>query len=131
MEFPRTLLFIVDNTDQQIFSQAIQFCKFFKSQLFVLFVLEEHRIAKLASITHEHIDSIKRRIEEEGWEMLYLVEDEAVENGVRTSLHMENGLVVRMIKRYLENYKINLILTKKREETKKIFVSSPVPVIGL
>lgn len=131
MEFPRTLLFIVDNTDQQIFTQAIQFCKFFKSQLFVLFVLEEHRIAKLASITHEHIDSIKRRIEEEGWEMLYLVEDEAVENGVRTSLHMENGLVIRVIKRYLENYKINLILTKKREETKKIFVSSPVPVIGL
>ncbi len=131
MEFPRTLLFIVDNTDQQIFSQAIQFCKFFKSQLFVLFVLEEHRIAKLASITHEHIDSIKRRIEEEGWEMLYLVEDEAVENGVRTSLHMENGLVIRVIKRYLENYKINLILAKKREETKKIFVSSPVPVIGL
>lgn len=131
MEFPRTLLFIVDNTDQQIFTQAIQFCKFFKSQLFVLFVLEEHRIAKLASITHEHIDSIKRRIEEEGWEMLYLAEDEAVENGVRTSLHMENGLVIRVIKRYLENYKINLILTKKREETKKIFVSSPVPVIGL
>lgn len=131
MEFPRTLLFIVDNTDQQIFTQAIQFCKFFKSQLFVLFVLEEHRIAKLASLTHEHIDSIKRRIEEEGWEMLYLVEDEAVENGVRTSLHMENGLVTRVIRRYLENYKINLILTKKREETKKIFVSSPVPVIGL
>lgn len=131
MDFPRALLFIVDNTDQQIFTPAIQLCKFFKSQLFVLFVLEEHRIAKLASITHEHIDSIKRRIEEEGWEMLYLVEDEAVENGVRTSLHMENGLVTRIIRRYLENYKINLILTKKREETKKIFVSSPVPVIGL
>lgn len=131
MDFPRALLFIVDNTDQQIFTQAIQLCKFFKSQLFVLFVLEEHRIAKLASITHKHIDSIKRRIEEEGWEMLYLVEDEAVENGVRTSLHMENGLVTKIIRRYLENYKINLILTKKREETKKIFVSSPVPVIGL
>jgi len=131
MEFPRILLFIVDNTDQQIFTPAIQLCKFFKSQLFVLFVLEEHRISKLASITHEHIDSIKQRIEEEGWEMLYLVEDEAVENGVRTSLHMENGLVTRVIRRYLENYKINLILIKKREETKKIFVSSSIPVIGL
>ncbi|MEO0123585.1 MAG: hypothetical protein ABIL69_06240 [candidate division WOR-3 bacterium] len=131
IEFPRVLLYVVDNTDQGIFTPAIQFCKLFKSQLFVLFVLEEHRISKLASITHENIESIKQRIEEEGWEMLYLVEDEAVENGVRTSLHMENGQVPRVIKKYLENYKINLILVKKREETKKIFVSATVPVFGL
>ncbi len=131
IKFPRVLLYIVDNTDQGIFTPAIQFCKLFRSQLFVLFVLEEHRISKLASITHENIESIKQRIEEEGWEMLYLVEDEAVENGVRTSLHMENGQVPRVIKKYLENYKINLILVKKREETKKIFVSATVPVFGL
>lgn len=131
IEFPRVLLYIVDNTDQEIFTPAIQFCKLFKSQLFVLFVLEEHRISKLASITHENIESIKQRIEEEGWEMLYLVEDEAVENGVRTSLHMENGQVPRVIKKYIENYKINLLLVKKREETKKIFVSATVPVFGL
>uniref|UniRef100_A0A7C6AFH9 Universal stress protein n=1 Tax=candidate division WOR-3 bacterium TaxID=2052148 RepID=A0A7C6AFH9_UNCW3 len=131
LEFPRILLYIVDNTDQAIFTPAIQFCKLFKSQLFVLFVLEEHRISKLASITHENIESIKKRIEEEGWEMLYLVEDEAVESGVRTSLHMENGQVPRVVKKYLENYKINLMLVRKREETKKIFVSANVPVIGL
>ncbi len=131
MEFPRILLYVVDNTDQLIFTPAIQFCKVFGSHLFVLFVLEDHRISKLASLTHEHIDSIKQRIEEEGWEMLYLVEDEAVENGIRTSLHMENGLASRVIKKYIDNYKISLTLVKKREETKKIFVSSPVPVIGL
>ncbi len=131
MEFPRILLYIVDNTDQQIFTPTIQFCKMFKSHLFVLFVLEEHRIAKLASLTHKGVDLIKQRIEEEGWEMLYLVEDEAVENGVRTSLHLENGLATRVIKKYIENYKINLTFVKRREETKKIFVSSPVPVIGL
>jgi|UniRef100_A0A7V3RHU1 hypothetical protein len=130
-EFSRALLYIIDNTDQQIFTPAIQFCKLFKSQLFVLFILEEHRISKIASMTRENIDSIRQRIEEEGWEMLYLVEDEAVENGVRTSLHMENGQAMRVIKKYLENYKINLILVKKREETKKVFVASPVPVIGL
>lgn len=131
MNFSRVLLYIVDNTDQQIFTPVVQLCKLFKSQLFVLFVLEEHRISKLASITRENIDSIRQRIEEEGWEMLYLIEDEAVENGVRTSLHMENGQVSRVIKRYLENYKINLVFIKKREETKKIFISSPIPVIGL
>jgi hypothetical protein len=131
MEFPRVLLYITDNTDQSVFTPTVQLCKFFKSQLFALFVLEEHRISKLASITREPVDSIQQRIEEGGWEMLYLVEDEAVENGVRTSLHMENGLATRVIRRYIENYKINLVLIKKREETKKIFVSCPIPVIGL
>lgn len=131
LELNRVLLYIVDTTDQSIFTPAIQFCKLFKSQLFVLFVLEEHHVSKLATITHEKIELIKQRIEEEGWEMLYLVEDEAVENGIRTSLHMENGQVSRVIKKYLENYRINLILVKKREETKKIFVSAAVPVLGL
>ncbi len=131
LEFNRALLYIVDNTDRVIFTPAIQLCKFFHSHLFVLFVLEEHRVAKLASLTREHIETTRQRFEEEGWEMLYLVEDEAVENGVRTSLHMENGQVTRVIKKYVENYKINTIIVRKREETKKIFVSANVPVIGL
>ncbi len=131
MEVSRALLYIVDNSDQKIFSPVIQLCKFFKSQLFVLFVLEEHRISKLASLTREHTKSIRQRIEEEGWEMLYLVEDEAVEQGVRTSLHLENGLATNIIRKYVENYKIDLIIIKKREETKKVFVSAPAPVIGL
>ncbi len=131
MNLSRVLLYLVDNSDQRIFSQSIQLCKFFKSQLLVLFVLEEHRISKLASLTRENTKTIRQRIEEEGWEMLYLVEDEAVENGVRTSLHLENGLATNVIKKYVENYKIDLVLVRRREETKKIFVSSPAPVMGL
>ncbi|MCX7995406.1 MAG: hypothetical protein N3A65_06515 [candidate division WOR-3 bacterium] len=131
LEFNRVLLYLVDNTDRTISTPVIQLCKIFKSHLFVLFVLEEHRISKLASLTRENIELTRQRFEEEGWEMLYLVEDEAVENGVRTSLHMENGQVTRLIKKYVENYKINLILVRKREETKKIFVSAAVPVMGL
>ncbi len=131
MNVSRALLYLVDNSDQKIFSQSIQFCKFFKSQLFVLFVLEEHRVSKLASLTREDIRTVRQRIEEEGWEMLYLVEDEAVENGVRTSLHLENGLATNVIKKYIENYKIDLVLVRRRDETKKVFVSSLVPVMGL
>jgi hypothetical protein len=131
VKYPKTLLYLVDNTDQKVFSPAIQFCRSFKSQLFVLFVMEEHRISKLASLTRENARNIRERIEEEGWEMLYLVEDEAVENGVRTSLHVEDGQATRIIRKYVDNYKIDLVMVKKRDETKKIFVSSPVPVMGL
>lgn len=131
MEIAKALLFLVDNTDQKIFPQVVQLCKTFHSQLFVLFVLEESRISKLATLTHEQITTIRQRIEEEGWEMLYLVEDEAVEQGVRTSLHLEDGLAMKVIRKYIESYNINMVLLKRREETKKIFISSPVPVIGL
>ena len=131
MQIAKALLYLVDATDQKVFSQVVQLCKTFKSQLFVLFVLEESRISKLASLTHEKITSIRQRIEEEGWEMLYLIEDEAVDQGVRTSLHLEEGLTMKVIKTYVESYDINMVMLKRREETKKIFVSSLVPVIGL
>uniref|UniRef100_A0A7C4TB69 Universal stress protein n=1 Tax=candidate division WOR-3 bacterium TaxID=2052148 RepID=A0A7C4TB69_UNCW3 len=131
MEINRALLYLIDNSDQRIFPLAIQICKFFNCQLFVLFVLEEHRVSKLASLTRENTKVIRQRMEEEGWEMLYLVEDEAVENGVRTSLHLENGLAINVIRKYVENYKIDLILIRRREETKKVFVASPAPVMGL
>jgi len=131
MEFSKALLYLIDTTDQKTFTPAIQLCKSFNSQLFVLFVIEDHRISKLASITRQKTDTIRQRIEEEGWEMLYLVEDEAVDSGVRTSLHLEDGLATNVIKKYIDNYKISLLLVRKRDETKKIFVSSSVPVMGL
>jgi len=36
-----------------------------------------------------------------------------------------------IIRRYIESYNIDIILIEKKNETKKIFVSSPIPVIGL
>gem|GEM_PF-618524 len=131
MEISKVLLYLVDHGDQKIFSQVVQVCKMFKSQLFVLFVLEDSRISKLATLTHEKVDTIRQRIEEEGWEMLYLVEDEAVDHGVRTSLHLEEGQVLKAIKKFVEAYDIQMLLMRRREETKKVFISANVPVIGL
>ena len=97
----------------------------------MLFIIEVNRVARLASLTHQNIESLHDRIEEEGWTMLYLVEDEAVENGIWTSLHLEDGNLMSIIRRYVESYNIDIILIEKKNETKKIFVSSPIPVIGL
>lgn len=131
MKFSKVLLYLVDNGDQKIFGTVVELCKTFRSQLFVLFVVEDGRISKLASLTHEKIESVKQKIEEEGWEMLYLVEDEAVGQDVRTSLHLEDGLATRVMKKYIEAYSIDLVIVRKRDETKKIFATVQVPVIGL
>ena len=131
MQFEKSLLVVTTDTNQKMLNQAVQLSKNFGSKLFVLFVVESSRISRLASLTHQKTDTLHRKIEEQGWELLYSVEDEAVENGVWTSLHVEDGHAMRIIKKYVETYNIDIIMVKKNEETKKIFVSSPVPVIGL
>ncbi len=122
---------LVSDTDQTILSTAVQFSKSCGSKLFVLFVIEPSRISRLASISHQKVKVVYDRTEENGWQLLYLVEDEAVENGVWTSLHLEEGNMLEILKRYIDTYRIDALLIKRKDESKKIFVSSPIPVIGL
>ncbi len=131
MEFKNLLLLLTDDGDEEIITPCIQFCKFFRCKLFVLFVIEPFRVSRLASLTHQQTDKLLKVIEEQGWKLLYLVEDEATENDIRTSLHYEEGNMIKLIKEFVENYDIDAIFVRKKEEAKKLFVSSPVMVIGL
>lgn len=131
MKFKKVILVLTEDTDQIIITQVVKLCKKFRSKLFVLFVIEVNRASRLARLTHQKTDILDQEIEEGGWKLLYLVEDEAVESDVWTSLHLENGNLMDVLKKYIEAYDINTVLTKRKDETKEIFVSSPVPVIGL
>ncbi len=131
MEFKNLLLLLTDDTDEEIISPCIQFCKIFRCRLFVLFIMEPFRISRLASLTHKKTNELHKTIEEQGWKLLYLVEDEATENDIRTSLHHEEGNMIKLIKNFVENYTIDALILRKKEATKKVFVASPVMVIGL
>jgi len=131
MKFERVLLVLTDETDQSILSDSVQVCKNAGSKLFALFIIEPNRIARLASLTHQKVNIVHSKTEEEGWKLLYLLEDEAVENGVWTSLHLDEGNVLHRISHYIESYGIDVLMVKRKDECKKIFVSSSIPVIGL
>lgn len=131
MDFKKLLLILTDDADQSILTDAVQLCKDFKSKLYVLFVIEPNRISRLASLTHQKVKIVHKKTEENGWKLLYLLEDEAVENGVWTSLHLEDGNLLKVTNRYVDAYEIDALLIKRKEESKKIFVSSPVPMLGL
>lgn len=131
MEFKKFLLILTGDTDQTILSAAVQICKSLAVKLFVLFVIEPNRISRLASITHQKVKVVYDNTEENGWQLLYLVEDEAVENGVWTSLHLEEGSLLEITKRYVETYQIDALLVKRKDEFKRLFVSCTIPVIGL
>lgn len=125
------LLVLTGDADQSILTDAVQLCKNFKSKLYVLFIVEPDRVSRLASLTHQKVKVVHKKTEEEGWQLLYLLEDEAVENGVWTSLHLEDGNMLKVTNRYVEAYEIDALLIKRKQESKKIFVSSSIPVIGL
>ncbi|UCD05274.1 MAG: hypothetical protein JSV98_09180 [candidate division WOR-3 bacterium] len=131
MEFKKFLLMLTGDTDQTILSAAVQLCKDMDGKLFVLFVIEPNRVSRLASLTHQKVKIVYDKTEENGWQLLYLVEDEAVENGVWTSLHLEEGSALDITKRYIDTYQIDALLLKRKDESKRMFVSSTIPVIGL
>ena len=131
MKFDKFLLVLTGEADQSVMSAAVQFCKSVNSRLFALYVIEPGRVSRLASLTHQKVKVVHNKTEEEGWKLLYLLEDEAVVNGVWTSLHLEEGNLLRMINHYIDSYGIDGLLFKRKDELKKIFVSSSIPVIGL
>jgi hypothetical protein len=131
MDFKKLLLVLTVDAEQSILTDAVQLCKDFKSKLYVLYVIDPDRVSRLASLTHQKVKVVHKKTEEDGWKLLYLLEDEAVENGVWTSLHLEDGNMLEVTNRYIEGYEIDALLVMRKRESKQIFVSSSIPVIGL
>jgi len=131
MKFKKVILVLTNTNDQDIVKAAIQLCKKFKSKLFVLFVVETGRISRLARLTQKKSDMLRKKIEDEGWQLLYLIEDDADNAGIWTSLHLEDGNATMIAKKYIDAYSLDTMLIKRKDETKQLFVSSTVPVIGL
>lgn len=97
----------------------------------MLFILEPKKVSHIAHITHRKYVELHKEIEEEGWQLLYLVEDGAVQNGVWTSLHLEEGVMTNTVKKFLNAYELDCVYLKRKNETRKIFLPCPIPVIGL
>lgn len=131
MKIKKALLLMTETSDQTVLCDVVQFCKKFRAKLFVLFIMDGNKVSRLSRLTHQKLESIQKNLEEEGWQILYLTEDEAVQHGVWTSLHFEEGSVVTVLKKFIAMYKIDTLILKKKDECQKVFVSSPVPVIGL
>lgn len=131
MKFKKTLLLLTDMMDQAVIGEIVQLCRKFKSKLYVLFVLEQKKISRLSSITHRTYKELHKEIEEQGWQLLYLVEDEAIQHNVWTSLHLEEGVMAGAVKKFIEAYGIDFVMVRRCDETKRIFLTSSIPIIGL
>lgn len=131
MRIKKAILVLTNANDQDIAEAALLLCKKFKSKLFVLFIVETGRISRLARLTQKKSDTMRKKIEDEGWQLLYLIEDDADKAGIWTSLHLEDGNASAIVKKYIDAYSVDAMLIKRKDETQKLFASSTVPVIGL
>ena len=131
MRIKKAILVLTSANDQNIAEAALSLCKKFKSKLFVLFIIETGRISRLARLTQKKSDTMRKKIEDEGWQSLYLIEDDADKIGIWTSLHLEDGNASAIVKKYIDAYSVDAILIKRKSEAKKVFASATVPVIGL
>jgi hypothetical protein len=131
MKFKKALLVLTDIADQTIIREFVGLCKKFKSKLYVLFVLEPKKVSRISRMTHRINDKVHKELSEQGWQALYLVEDDAVEQGVWTSLHMEEGSLSSTVRKFVEAYSIDCVYTRRTDETKRLFLACPVPIIGL
>ena len=68
MKFKKAIIFLAEGTDESIVNEVIQWCKKFRSKLFVLFVVETHKISRLANLTHQKIETLSKKAEE-GWSL--------------------------------------------------------------
>jgi hypothetical protein len=131
MKLRKVLVIFTDMTDQTVIDDIVQLCRKFKSKLYVLFILEPRKISRLSQMTHRAYDALHKEIEEQGWQLLYLVEDETVQHGVWTSLHMEEGSMLSTLNKFIDAYAIDCVIVRRSEDTRRLFLSCSVPIIGL
>lgn len=131
ISFGKVLLAMTDEVDRSVINTAVALCRKEKSKLYVLFIIDTHRVNRLAQTLRQKNDEIYRTVEETGWQLLYLAEDEAVENGIWTSLHLEEGNIANAVNRYIDSYRIDVLIVKRKDDTKRIFANASIPVIGL
>jgi hypothetical protein len=131
MKFKKALLVLTDIADQAIIEEIVGLCRKFKSKLYVLFVLEPKKVNRISRMIHRVNEVVHKELSEQGWQALYLVEDEAVAHSVWTSLHMEEGSLTSTVAKFVEAYAIDCVYTRRNDETKRLFVTCPAPIIGL
>ncbi|MEO0226147.1 MAG: universal stress protein [candidate division WOR-3 bacterium] len=126
--FSKILLLLTDTHSDSAINWSIKLAQLFKARLYVLYIIEPSRKKKLATLTKRDLNLISKELEENGWQNLYMVEDQAFEKEVKTSLHYVDGLIFETVVEFIKDYGIQLLILNSGETAKKFAVASPVPV---
>lgn len=110
----RILLYIVSGETRASWDRAIELSKSLSSMLYALFIVDRDTIRKVSTLRGKDEIDTAIEIEEEGWKYLYHLEEIAVDNGVKTALFLEEGDTIDVIRSFVKNREINLLIVGYR-----------------
>lgn len=110
----KILLYIVSGETRGSWDRAIEISKGLSATLYALFVVDKDIVKTVSDLRKADEIDTAIKIEEEGWKYLYYLEDMAVNEGVRTALFVEEGDTIDILRKFVIEKKIELLIIGHR-----------------
>ncbi len=110
----KILLYIVSGETRGSWNRAIEISKGLSATLYALFVVDKDIVRTVSDLRKADEIDTAIKIEEEGWKYLYYLEDMAVNEGVRTALFVEEGDTIDILRKFVIEKKIELLIIGHR-----------------
>lgn len=113
----KILLYIVSGETRTSWDRAIELSRSLSASLFALFVVDREMVRKVSKLRGTDEVDTAIEIEEEGWKYLYYLEEKAVDNGVRTALFLKEGNPIDIIRSFVKEREIELLVVGYKQGT--------------
>jgi len=97
----KKILLYLNEARQETISLALSLAKTFSSRLYVLFSLDADEIKD---------ENLKDKLEDEGWQKLYDVEEMAFKEEIKVSLLFFEGKPEKLIEELIKSYEIEALI---------------------
>lgn len=113
----KILLYIVSGDTRASWERAVELGDKLSAALYALFVVDKETVRRVSELRGSDEIDTAVEIEEQGWKYLYHLEEKAIENGVRTAIFLEEGNSIDIIRNFVKEKNIDLLIVGyKREE---------------
>ncbi|HMA63214.1 MAG TPA: universal stress protein [bacterium] len=106
----KILLYIISEETRGSWKRAIEISNAMSATLFGLYVIDEKSVKRISKLRGEDPLDTAIEMEEEGWKLLYHLEDMAINSGVKSKLNLEEGDPVNTIKRQVKKFDIDMVI---------------------
>ena len=111
----KKLLIIVDfaKENELYFKECISLAKKLSAQIIAFNIVDINTINLIAKHTQKRESEVAVDLEEDGWKYLYMFEDMAKNEGVKTLVNQEEGVFETKLLEAVSKYKIDLLCLRK------------------
>lgn len=110
----KILLYIISGETRTSWSRALELSKSLSATLYALFIVDKDTVKMVSDMRKSDEIDTAIKIEEEGWKYLYYLEDMAFNEGVRTALFVEEGDSVEILRKFVKEKEIELLIVGHR-----------------